>query len=578
MFVMLIFHTNRLGMEMKKNWFLATCCMTSLLLGCGENNETKTSSVENLETTEEINYGPEFDLLATPVGDVSFHSSCNTEAAPLVERGVALMHNMMYPEAQLVFSMADDIDADCAMSYWGQAMVMVHPLWGDALSADDYQRGIDLSRRAQSIEGTTEREKDYFRAIEAFYIASLETNMAEGFAKIAAVWEEISDKYPEDMDAKAFESLFKIALSSNDPEREEAGQLAMDILKIMPDHPGGHHYVIHAYDTAKLAIKALDVADHYGEITPKVPHASHMMTHTYTRLGKWDSAIEWNNISAGTALELCIQNGEVNSHYPHAMDYLAFAHLQKGDDSAALEIEKEMAALDVKEYESAGQRAIAYAFGSIPARYALERKDWERAITLKPMDPPYFPWIDADKRDIINTHFARALGYSMLGRPDEAEADIAMMEEMIETLPMINGYDYYLQKMKNQLLVVQGWQQYAKGDNATAISLLKQAAMNEASSENAPSNPGDILPAEELLGDLYLLLSQPQEAHDAYKLSLERSPGRYNSIYGAGMTAFELGDMDSARKYFTLLIENAEGGNSKRESLNDAKMKLASLN
>ena len=237
-----------------------------------------------------------------------------------------------------------------------------------------------------------------------------------------------------------------------------------------------------------------------------------------------------------------------------------------------------MAALDIIEYETAGQRAIAYAFGSIPARYALERKDWERAITLKPMDPPHFPWIDADKRDIINTHFARAVGYSMLGRPDEAVADITMMEKMIETLPVINGYDYYLQKMKNQLLVAQGWQHHANGDSETAVSFLKQAAMQEAASENAPSNPGDILPAEEMLGDLYLALSQPQEAHDAYKLSLERSPGRYNSIYGAAITAFELGDMGSAKKYFSLLIENAEGGNSKRETLSDAKMKLASLN
>ena len=194
------------------------------------------------------------------------------------------------------------------------------------------------------------------------------------------------------------------------------------------------------------------------------------------------------------------------------------------------------------------------------------------------MDPPHIPWIDADKRDIINTHFSRALGFSMLGRPDEADADIAIMSEMIETLPPINGYDYYLQKMKNQLLVAQGWQKHANGDSESAITLLKQAAMQEASSENAPSNPGDILPAEEMLGDLYVKLSQYQEAHDAYKLSLERSPGRYNSIYGAGITAYELGDMETAKEYFSMLIENAEGGNSNRETLSDARMKLASLN
>lgn len=161
---------------------------------------------------------------------------------------------------------------------------------------------------------------------------------------------------------------------------------------------------------------------------------------------------------------------------------------------------------------------------------------------------------------------------------EAAAEEIEIMSEMIETLPPINGYDYYVQKMKNQLLVVQGWQNHAKGDSENAISLLKQAAMQEAASENAPSNPGDILPAEEMLGDLYFELSKLGEAYDAYKLSLERSPGRYNSIYGAGITAYELGDMENAKKYFSLLVENAEGGNSKRETLNDARMKLASIN
>ena len=192
--------------------------------------------------------------------------------------------------------------------------------------------------------------------------------------------------------------------------------------------------------------------------------------------------------------------------------------------------------------------------------------------------PLHFPWIDADKRDIGNTHFARAMGFSRLGRPDEATADIELLANMAETLPPMNGLEYYRMKIESQLLGARAWQHFANGDIESALSLMKQAASQEATSENAPSNPGDILPAEELLGDMYFELSRFEEAHAAYKLSLERSPGRYNSIYGAGISAYDLGNMEAAKKYFSLLIENAEGGNSQRATLADARMKLASLN
>ena len=558
---------------MNKTWMFLIFCCTGLLAACGSNEEPDEVSNE----VSELRDGPAFDLLNTFVGDVNFPTSCTAAASPLVERGVALLHNMMYTEAQFVFSMADDADPNCAMAYWGQAMAMIHPLWGDALSAEDYAYGLELTKRAQAIEGISQREQNFLKTTEAFYSGNADLSMSNGFVKMSAAWDGISTEMPEDMDAQAFNALFKVATSKNDSERLTAGQIALDVLKTTPNHPGGHHYVIHAFDTATLAAGALETADHYGTITPKVPHASHMMTHTYTRLGKWDSAIEWNNISAGTALELCIDNGEVNSHYPHAMDYLVFAQLQKGDDEAADQLQKELFDLEITEYEASGQRAIAYAFTAIPARNSLERQDWETAITLVPKTPAYFPWIDADKRDIANTYFARAIGFSRLGRPDEAETDIEMLGQMAETMPQMNGYAYYKMKIESQLLGARAWQSFARGDVDNALSLMNEAATQEATSDNAPSNPGDILPSEELLGDMYMELSRIAEAHDSYKLSLDRSPGRYNSIYGAGITAYELGDMETAKTYFSLLIDNAEGGNSKRATLADARIKLASL-
>lgn len=564
---------------MTKYWKLAAICFSAFITGCGSDTEgdmtANNDAVENVAQAPAS--GPDFDLLATPVGDVNFPTTCTNEAGALVERGVALMHNMMYPEAQFVFSMADDQDPNCAMAYWGLTMAQIHPLWGDALDADDYERALGLITRAKSIEGISEREQNYLAAAEAFYTEDVELGMVNGFRKMSAVWDDIATEMPDDMDAQAFNALFKIAISSSDPERKEAGAIALDVLNHMPNHPGGHHYVIHAYDTAELAPLALETANHYGKITPRVPHASHMMTHTFTRLGEWDSAIEWNNVSAGSALELCIENGEVNSHYPHAMDYLVFAHLQKGDDAMAAQVENELFSLEITDYEEAGQRGIAYAYTAIPARMAMERKDWEMAISLEPKSPAHFPWNDMDKRDIINTHFARAIGFSMLGRPDEAEADIAMMQEMMDTLPEINGRDYYLMKMNNQLLGARAWQEYARGNVDAALAMMSEASETEATSENAPTNPGDILPSEEMLGDMYFDLGRMQEAHEAYVLTLARSPGRYNSIYGAAKTAEVLGDNHTARVYYTKLLEIAEGASSNRTTLDEARQTLAAL-
>ncbi len=572
---------------MNRFWLLIALGGTSLILGCSQNSDmeaAKESASDMPVESESVSGtsagesdGPKFDLLTTPVGDVDFPTTCNAEAGQLVERGVALMHNMMYTEAQFVFSMADDADSDCAMAYWGQAMTQIHPLWRDNLTAEEYSRGLELTQRAQSIGKITDREKYYFKATEAFYSGGPGQTMKEGYANMSPVWEAASASMPGDMDAKAFNALFKIAIARTEEDREVAGQIALDVLNDIPNHPGGHHYVIHAYDTANLAAKALETADHYGEITPAVPHASHMLTHTYTRLGKWSKAVKWNDVSADTAIELCIANGAVNSHYPHAMDYLMYAHLQKGDDVSAARIKKEMFALDIPEFERAGRGAISYAYAAIPVRYALERKDWESATGLVPRMPAHFPWSDEHDREVSNTHFARALAFSRLGRPDEANQDIAILANMGKKMEGIKPMERSKNKIEVQVLAVQAWQHYAKGETEKALAMMKQASDRDSLTENAASGPGDMLPAEELYGDMLLDQSRIAEAHAAYKLALVRTPGRYNSIYVAGKTAFELGDTETAKMYFKLLLENSEGAESSRPSLDEARKLVAAI-
>jgi hypothetical protein len=256
---------------MNKLWLLTALCSTSLILGCSQNNDagiveqetaelqpTANSTLDNIpDSGVKVSDGPKFDLLTTPVGEIDFPNTCSTEAGVLVERGVALMHNMMYREAQFVFSMADDADPDCAMAYWGQAMTQIHPLWQDNLNAEEYARGLELTKKAQSIADTTQREKQYFKAAEVFYAGGPSQTMKEGYVNMSRIWDETSTSMPNDMDAKAFNALFKIAIAKSEDDREVAGQLALDILQEMSNHPGGHHYVIHAFDTANLAGKAL---------------------------------------------------------------------------------------------------------------------------------------------------------------------------------------------------------------------------------------------------------------------------------------------------------------------------------
>ncbi len=576
---------------MNKLWLLTALCSTSLILGCSQNNDagiaekkaaelqpTVNTTLDNIpESGEKVSDGPKFDLLTTPVGEIDFPNTCSTEAGVLVERGVALMHNMMYREAQFVFSMADDADADCAMAYWGQAMTQIHPLWQDNLNAEEYARGLELTKKAQSIADTTQREKQYFKAAEVFYAGGPSQTMKEGYVNMSRIWDETSTSMPNDMDAKAFNALFKIAIAKSEDDREVAGQLALDILQEMSNHPGGHHYVIHAFDTANLAGKALTTADHYGEITPAVTHASHMLTHTYTRLGKWSKAIKWNDISANSAIELCVANGAVNSHYPHAMDYLMYAHLQKGDDVSAARIQKEMFSLDIPEFERAGRSAISYAYSAIPVRYVLERKDWTSAITLAPRMPAHFPWADEHDREVSNTHFARALAFSRLGRADEANEDIEILSQMGKNMTGVKPLAKSQDKIEVQVLTVKAWQQYANGKTEAALSMMKQASDRDAVTTNSASGPGDMLPAEELYADMLLDQSRLAEAHDAYKLALVRTPGRYNSIYGAGKTAFEMGDTEVAQQYFNMLLKNTEGAVSSRPSLDEVRRLIAAI-
>jgi tetratricopeptide (TPR) repeat protein len=508
-----------------------------------------------------------FDVVNTPVGDVNFPVDCNAEAAPLVERGVALLHHMMYDEARFVFSMADDRDPDCAMAYWGQAMSLIHPLWPDVLTVDQFARGREAVERSLMLGGHSDREDGYLETTRAYFEGGELLTEHQRLIKFEDAWKALHDAFPHDLDARAFYSLALTSAADIQDKtllvQKYAGELAESVLAENPNHPGAHHYIIHAYDSPLLAEKSLVVADHYGEITPRVPHAAHMMTHIYTRLGLWEKAIEWNTISADAAWNLCLQNNEINLHYTHALDYLAYAYLQTGEDLEVLKLLETAEELQPP-YSETNRNASAYAFAALPARYALERRDWEAAVQLQPRMPSTFPWEKAHDPYVAITHFARALAMSHLGRPDDATPDIEALRSLRASVEPESAY--WAKQIEIQEKSALAWQAYSRGEVESALEMMLQAATLEASTDKHGITPGEVLPASELFGEMLLEAGRYTEALAAYRTSLQRAPRRLNSLYGAAKAAIGMDDEATAKAYVEefLSISNGAGGSRRR--------------
>ncbi len=535
------------------------------LLGCENNQREEETSVPTSEF---------FDLVNTPVGKVDFKTGCNSEGQKLVERGVALIHHMMYEEANFVFGMADNADPDCALAYWGQAMSIINPLWPTTPSDELLQRGNELVAKGMMLENKSERETAYLQTTAAYFENAENRTEKERLASFHAAWEKLANSAPEDSEARMFYSLASLAVA--DPkDRSLAKQRAVGeelelFLETNPDHPGAMHYLIHVYDYPELAEEALPVADHYGEITPKIPHATHMMTHIYTRLGLWEKAIEWNDLSAQSALSICTATGSINGHYTHALDYLAYAYLQKANNDAVVNILEKSQALQPP--YSGNQHASAYAFSAIPARFALERRDWEAASKIEPRVPETFPWTEAYDPYIAISHFARAIGLARSGQLENVDSEISSLRTLKENVAKRNAY--WAEQIEVQVQSAKAWQLYASGDVEEGLSRMQAAAELAQTTEKHPITPGEVLPAMELYGDMLIDANQYDEALSAYKISLDRSPNRLNSLHGAAKAAAESDKIVEAIAFYDDILRLADAESAIGHAVAEARSKL----
>ncbi len=498
-------------------------------------------------------------------GTVQFSDGCSPQLDSLISFGLALVHHMTYEDAEYTFNKVIELDPDCFWGHWGKAMTYIHPLWPDIPSEERMDRGWYLSQTALNL-ARTEKEKLYGAAIASYYNGGIDNTEPERLAEYKNGWQQAHNQMPDDIEAQLFYVLTMLAtVSPNDKSldvQREAGAIAEKTLEIIPDHPGGFHYAIHAYDFPPLAPNALRVARRYNEIAPEIPHALHMPTHIYTRLGKWQESIDLNLRSSAAAWKYSV-NGQISKHYFHALDYLAYAYLQKSEYE---KVENMIALIDTLSGAFPLHPTVAYTLGAIKGRMALEYQQWTVAANILLEYQSKFPWEKYPEYEAL-VYFAKGIGGGRSGNPEIAKLSFDKLNTLQNILGDSKASQYWKDQIEVQKTVVRAWQMYAENDMKKAKEIMFLAAELEDATEKSPVTPGELLPVREMLGDLLLEMGQPSEALLQYELSLKRSPNRFNSLYGAGISAELIGDVIKAKGYFNSLIEISTNADLNRERL-----------
>jgi tetratricopeptide (TPR) repeat protein len=487
------------------------------------------------------------------VGHVNFAVTCSPAVRDAFTRAVALLHSFQYEDSRQVFSEVAREDPACGMAHWGVAMTYYHPLWAPPTPAE-FEHGRAAASRAAELGAKSPREQRYIAAIGAFYGAP--DHRARALAYKSAM-ERVAAEFPDDEEARIFHALSLLGTAppsdTTYAQQKQAAEILNGLLTAHAQHPGILHYLIHAFDYPELARLALDAARTYARVAPDSSHALHMPSHIFTRLGLWDDSIASNLDSAAAADAQVARThpGLASFEAVHALDYLAYAYLQLGDDGKAREVVEEVGRS--RRFDDPNIVA-AYALAAIPARYALERRDWRAAAEL---DRPAaeLPWDDWPHVRAI-TAFANAIGAARsrnLARARQSLNELEQLQDALKDAPPAGPYDWAGQVTALRLAAA-GWTAFAEGRQEKAVRLLEQGARKEEKVGKHPVTPGAILPAAELLGDLLLELGRPADALAAYDRSLAEAPKRFNSLAGAAKAAKKAGKPELARRYYEDLV------------------------
>ncbi|WP_433968165.1 hypothetical protein [Tunturiibacter gelidiferens] len=479
------------------------------------------------------------------LGTVSFSTSCSTVTQPQFNRAVALMHSFQFASAIEAFRAILGSDPSCSMAYWGIALSdWGNPFASDLKSQAQLDAGLKAVEQGRGSPPKSERERAYLEAVARLYTDTATVDQSSRELAYESAMAAVSAAYPEDTEAAIFYAL-AVSTAADPADKTYARQLkAGEILDRLyaqyPDHPGLAHYIIHTYDVPTLAARAAGAAQHYSEIAPSTPHALHMPSHTFTRVGDWQASIDANVASAAAARSAGQPADEL-----HASDYLEYAYLQTAQDKASKGVvesaDQIFARFNPKmQIGGAGGPSAAYfARAAIPARYDLERRDWANAAKLQPLPSP-FPYAEA------MTYFARGLGAAHMKDSAGVRAAIDSLAKCRDRLNTMKE-GFWANQVEIQRLEVVAWLAFSQGQSEDALAGMRRAAELEDATEKSVVTPGPLAPARELLGDLLLESKRPAEALVEFESTLKREPNRFWSLYGAAEAAKRTGDQQGRR-------------------------------
>ena len=503
---------------------------------------------------------------AIKAGTVNFETSCSPAVKADFNLAVAELHSFWFPEARALFEGILKNDPDCAIAYWGIALTH----WGNPFAGQRSPQTIASGKaaidKAQSTGRPTAREKGYIDAVAVLFSNNDVATQRSRVVAYEGATELVASQNLNDMEARIFWAL-AIAQTALPTDKTFGQNLrAAEILEPLyaknPNHPGLAHYIIHAYDVPALAAKALPAARAYADIAPSVPHALHMPSHTFTRVGEWKASVETNIRSAGEA----DKTGGGMGEGLHARDYMTYGYLQMAMDTQARAIvdHAQAVASKVPPAGSPAGGANSFALAAIPARYAMERQQWADAAKLAPSAAPNTPYTEAI------TYFARAIGAARSGKPDDAKADIAKLAEIHKReLDMKDAY--WAEQVDIQRRVAEAWVLFAEGKKDDAIKALAATADAEDATDKSAVTPGPLAPARELLGFMLLEAGRPKEALVAFDATIKKEPNRFLGLYGAGQAAEALKQTTRAKGYYKQLVAICKDAGSERPELAHAR-------
>jgi hypothetical protein len=508
------------------------------------------------------------ELNETQLGTVHFPISCSASAQKPFERGVALLHSFWYEEAEKEFLEIVKDDPHCAMAHWGVAMSIWHQLWNEP-DAKVVARGLDEATTGQKLaHKATPREQAYLAAIGAFYGDSGKLDHHERAKAYSDAMKKLYEGYPEDHEAAVF---YALSLLASEPDgdttfanRKEATAILEKLFAIEPDHPGVAHYLIHSYDKPQLAQLGIPAARRYAEIAPAAPHALHMPSHIFARVGLWQDDIKSNLASVAATRKSAAMHMGGEGHQFHAMSFLFYAYLQSGRESESRALMDEIGKMpEMHDMYGLGFDPHLATQANFAALYPLEMRDWAGAAELTPMSVP------GTASDSFG-YWAKAVGAAHLHQTEEVRKDVEAISAIHAKFASEHKKNFAW-ATENDLKQAKAWLAFSEGKVDDAVETLRPLAEKEEATGEEPQG----IPVREMIADMLLEADRPQEALAAYQMDLKFSPGRFNGLAGAARAAEADGKPKKANEYYAMLVKSCEGGNSTRPDLNRARQLLA---